>query len=94
MQLLIRTIDLDGAKIMEEAIERPEDIDLQLQCADIEVMSGYLDSAFDRLLRLLVVLVGDEQNRVKNHLLELFTLVDPADPLVIKARAQLANALF
>ena len=94
VQLLIRTIDLDGAKIMEEAIERPEDIDLQLQCADIEVMSGYLDSAFDRLLRLLVVLVGDEQNRVKNHLLELFTLVDPADPLVIKARAQLANALF
>ena len=69
-------------------------IDLHLQCADIEVMSGYLDSAFDRLLRLLVVLVGDEQNRVKNHLLELFTLVDPADPLVIKARAQLANALF
>jgi putative thioredoxin len=94
VQLLIRTIDLDGAKIMEEAIERPEDIDLQLQCADIEVMSGYLDSAFDRLLRLLVVLVGDEQKRVKDHLLELFTLVDPADPLVIKARAQLANALF
>jgi putative thioredoxin len=94
VQLLIRTIDLDGAKIMEEAIERPEDIDLQLQCADIEVMSGYLDSAFDRLLRLLVALVGDEQKRVKDHLLELFTLVDPADPLVIKARAQLANALF
>lgn len=94
VQLLIRTIDLDGAKIMEEAIERPEDIDLQLQCADIEVMSGYIDSAFDRLLRLLVVLVGDEQKRVKDHLLELFTLVDPADPLVIKARAQLANALF
>jgi len=41
VQLLIRTIDLDGAKIMEEAIERPEDIDLQLQCADIEVMRGY-----------------------------------------------------
>jgi putative thioredoxin len=36
----------------------------------------------------------EEQKMVKDHLLELFSLVDPADPRVIKARAQLANALF
>ena len=94
VQLLARTHGVDAAKVMEDAIKHPDDIELQIQCADVEVMSGYLEPAFDRLLRLLVVLHGDEQKKVKDRLLELFALVDQADPRVIKARAQLANALF
>jgi len=79
---------------MEAAIKNPDDVAIQLQCADVEVMSGYLEPAFERLLKLIAVLAGDEQKKVKDHLLELFALVDPADPRVIKARTQLANALF
>ncbi|MEY3650600.1 MAG: hypothetical protein RL370_1303 [Actinomycetota bacterium] len=94
VQLLARTHGIDGAKVMEDAVKHPQDIEIQMQCADIEVMSGYLEPAFERLLRLIMVLDGDEQKKVKNHLLDLFALVDQADPLVIKARAQLANALF
>ena len=94
VQLLARTHGVDAAKVMEDAIKRPDDIELQIQCADVEVMSGYLEPAFDRLLRLLLVLHGDEQKVIKDRLLELFALVDQADPRVIKARAQLANALF
>jgi putative thioredoxin len=94
VQLLARTHGLDAAKIMEDAIKSPDDIELQIQCADVEVMSGYLEPAFDRLLRLLVLFDGDEQKRIKDRLLELFALVDPADPRVMKARTQLANALF
>ena len=94
VQLLIRTEGLDGQKIMEDAIKNPEDITVQLQCADVEVMSGYLEPAFERLLHLVVLLDGAEQKLVKDRLLELFGLVDPADQRVIKARASLANALF
>ena len=94
VQLLARTHGVDAAKVMEDAIKHPDDIELQIQCADVEVMSGYLEPAFDRLLRLLVVMHGDEQKKVKDRLLELFALVDQADPRVIKARAQLANAIF
>lgn len=94
VQLLARTHGLDAAKIMADAIKSPDDIELQIQCADVEVMSGYLEPAFDRLLRLLVLFDGDEQKRIKDRLLELFALVDPADPRVMKARTQLANALF
>jgi putative thioredoxin len=94
VQLLARTHGLDAAKIMEDAIKSPDDIELQIQCADVEVMSGYLEPAFDRLLRLLVLFDGDEQKRIKDRLLGLFALVDPADPRVMKARTQLANALF
>jgi putative thioredoxin len=94
VQLLIRTEGIDGQKIMEEAVRNPEDIVVQMQCADVEVMSGYLEPAFERLLHLVVILDGTEQKLVKDRLLELFGLVDPADPRVIKARAALANALF
>jgi len=94
VQLLARTHEVDAAKVMEDAINNPDDIELQIKCADVEVMSGYLEPAFERLLRLMTVLHGDEQKVVKDRLLELFGLVDPADPRVIKARAQLANALF
>ena len=94
VQLLIRTEGVDGKKVMESAVKNPDDISIQMQCADVELMSGYLEPAFERLLRLIVILDGQEQTQVKDRLLELFFLVDPADPRVIKARAALANALF
>ena len=93
-QLMARTDGLDGAKIMKDAITSPDDISIQLQCADIEVVSGYLEPAFARLLRLIPLYEGAEKKQIKDRLIELFALVDPADPRVIKARAALANALF
>ena len=94
VQLLIRTDGVDAAAIMQRAIEQPDDVQIQMQCADVEVMQGDLEQGFKRLLRLISVLSGDEQKGVKDRLLELFALVDSADPRVIKARAALANALF
>ena len=79
---------------MQQAIEQPDDVQVQMECADVEIMQGELEQGFKRLLRLISVLSGDEQKSVKERLLELFALVDPADPRVIKARAALANALF
>ena len=94
VQLLLRTDGVDAAKIMQSAIENPDDVAIQMECADIEIMQGDLEQGFKRLLRLVSALTGDEQKSVKERLLELFALVDPADPRVIKARAALANALF
>jgi putative thioredoxin len=94
VQLLMRTNGVDAAQVMQSAIENPDDLAIQMECADIEIMQGYLEEGFKRLLRLIVIYKGDEQKRVKERLLELFALVDPADPRVIKARAALANALF
>jgi putative thioredoxin len=93
-QLMARTEGIDGAKIMQEAIESPDDIEIQLRCADIEIVSGYLEPAFARLLRLIPLYDGADKKIVKDRLIELFALVDPADPRVIKARAALANSLF
>ena len=94
VQLLMRTDGVDAAAVMQQAIENLDDIEIQMQCADIEIMQGDLEQGFKRLLRLISLLSGAEQQKVKERLLELFALVDPADPRVIKARAALANALF
>lgn len=92
--LLIRTDGVDVAAIIKSAIEAPDDLEIQMRCADVEIMQGELEDGFKRLLRLISLLFGEEQKAVKERLLELFALVDPADPRVIKARAALANALF
>lgn len=94
VQLLIRTKGIDGAATIASAIEKPDDVEIQMKCADIEVMQGDLEAGYQRLLRLISILSGESQREVKERLLELFALVDPADPRVIKARAALANALF
>lgn len=94
VQLLIRTNGVDAARVMQNAIENPDDVAIQMECADIEIMQGDLEQGYKRLIRLISLYSGDERKIVKDRLLELFALVDPADPRVIKARAALASALF
>jgi putative thioredoxin len=37
---------------------------------------------------------GDEKKQVREHLLELFSLVDPEDADLLLARKELASALY
>ena len=94
VHLLKRTQGLDPAIVRAKADQSPSDVAAAMQCADIEVVHGAIESAFERLLRLLPQLSGDQKTAVKDRLIELFSLVDPADPILIKARTQLANYLF
>ena len=93
-QLQLRIVGVDLAAAIADAQTHPTDIDRALLAADVEVATGSVEPAFIRLLALVKSTSGDERTRVKDRLLELFSLVDPADPRVIKARAELANALF
>ena len=93
-QLLIRTEGLDLNQVIEESTKSPADIDLQLRAADIEIVNGGVEAAFSRLLNLVKATQGDDKNKVKNHLLNLFALVDQSDPRLISARKELANSIF
>ncbi len=93
-QLLIRTKDVNAAEITKAADAAPENIELQIQAADSEMAGGDVEAAFSRLLQTIRTMDGDEKTLAKNHLLELFSLVDPVDPRLVKARSALANALF
>jgi putative thioredoxin len=93
-QLLIRTEGLDLNIVVEESKKSPQDIDLQLKAADIEIVNGGVEAAFSRLLTLIKTCTGDDKNKVKTHLLNLFALVDQGDPRLISARKELASSIF
>ncbi|WP_344678236.1 tetratricopeptide repeat protein [Saccharopolyspora taberi] len=80
------------------AIERgdaaPEDVDAQLAAADAELAVQRVEEAFDRLVRTVKNTGGDERNRVREHLVEMFDLFPDGDERVTAARRKLASALF
>jgi putative thioredoxin len=93
-QLLMRTEGLDLNTVIAQSTATPTDIDLQLKAADVEIVNGGVEAAFTRLLHAVKATTGDERSKIKNHLLDLFALVDPSDPRLAAARKELASALF
>jgi putative thioredoxin len=93
-QLLMRTEGLDLKEIVAQSSAAPTDIELQLKAADVEIVTGGVEDAFSRLLSVIRTTSGDDRTKAKNHLLNLFTLVDPSDPRLATARKELASALF
>jgi putative thioredoxin len=93
-QLLIRTKGLELNVVLDESTKNPTDIALQLRAADVEIVNGGVEAAFARLIQAVRSTSGDERTKVKDHLLNLFALVDQSDPRLVTARKELASALF
>jgi len=93
-QLLIRTEGLELNVVLDESTKNPTDIALQLRAADVEIVNGGVEAAFARLIQAVRSTSGDERTKVKDHLLNLFALVDQSDPRLVVARKELASALF
>ena len=72
----------------------PDDIDAAFAAADVEILQQNVAGAFDRLIALIKRTAGDDRTKVRERLIELFELFDPADPAVIAGRRKLANALY
>jgi putative thioredoxin len=72
----------------------PSDLDAQLAAADVEVAQLQVEEAFARLISTVRMTAGDDRDKVRSHLVELFGLFPPDDPRVAKARRNLASALF
>ncbi|MFR9853610.1 co-chaperone YbbN [Corynebacterium striatum] len=89
---------LDPANRSEDPVAaadaEPQDVAKQLDAADSEVVAGTPEKAFDRLIEGMKRTAGDEKQTLKDRLLELFGLFESSDPRVLKARTQLASALY
>src|SRR5215210_2021619 len=94
VELLRRTADLDARAVRQAAAERPDDVDAQTSAADLELVEGGIDEAFRRLIELIRRTSGDDRERARQHLLDMFEVVGATDERVAKARTALANALF
>jgi putative thioredoxin len=92
--LLLRTqgADLEAARAAAGAA--PTDPQAQILVADLDVLGGHIEDAFARLVEAVRATAGDDRERVRAHLVELFEVVGPTDPRVVAARRALTNALF
>jgi putative thioredoxin len=94
VELLRRTRGLDERAVRSAAAERPDDVRAQIDAADLDLLGGHVEDAFNRLIDLVRRTDGDDRAAARDHLVELFELVGRDDPRVAKARTALANALF
>src|SRR5215831_13546416 len=94
VDLIRRVNSYDHAKVQRVAKEKPDDPEAQIQAADVDLATGQIEASFDRLLGAFQRTAGDDRNRVRVHLLELFEVLPPRDPRVAKARAKLSSMLF
>ena len=93
VRFLARADSADPSVIVR-ADTSPEDIDAQLLAADFELASQQVEQAFARLLSVIRRTGGEDRDRARTHLVELFGLFPPEDQNVAKARRDLASALY
>jgi putative thioredoxin len=93
VRFLDRATNVDpGAVAAADA--NPDDVDAQLAAADAELAEQKVDEAFARLIGAVRASAGDDRDRVRKQLVDLFDLFPADDPRVVKARRNLASALF
>ncbi len=87
-----RGADLEAAR--EKAAQDLDDVDAALMAADLDLLGGHAEDAFARLVDTVRRTSGEERDKVRLRLVELFSVVGVDDPRVVLARRALANALF
>ena len=81
-------------EIRNRAASAPDDLDAQLDVADLDLSGGHVDDAFNRLLEIFPSLDAAGKDAVRERLLELFQVVGVEDPRVTAARRRLAMLLY
>ena len=94
VSLLARLSGKTLESIRGAAAAAPEDLEAQLDVADLDLSGGHIDDAFDRLLTLFPKLDQAEKNTVRQRLLEMFEVVGVEDPRVAAARKRLTALLY
>lgn len=93
-KVLQRTEGADLNAARAAAAEAPDDIDAQTLVADLDLLGGHVDDAFNRLIDLVRRTTEDDRDKARTHLIGLFAAVGNEDQRVQRARRDLASALF
>lgn len=94
ISLLHRLQGKTMAAVRVKAAAEPQNLQAQLDVADLDISGGHVEDAFDRLLTLFPTLDKEEKNITRERLLELFDVVGKDSQAVSAARSQLANLLY
>jgi putative thioredoxin len=93
-KVLQRTRGVELQPAREAAAANPDDVDAQTLVADLDMLGGHVDDAFNRLIDLVRRTSGADRDRAREHLIGLFGAVGNDDPRVLRGRQNLASALF
>jgi thioredoxin len=94
VNLIRRVTSYDQTQARRDAAQHPDDVQAQLRVADIDLATGRIDEAFDRLLGVVRRTSGADRDQARVHLVGLFEILPPRDPRVTKARSALSALLF
>jgi putative thioredoxin len=94
VNLIRRVSSYDQAQVRKDAAGNPDDVEAQSRVADIDLASGRIDEAFDRMLGVVRRTSGDQRDQARVHLVSLFEILPPRDPRVNRARSTLSALLF
>lgn len=83
-----------GEQALEKVAAEPGDVDAATAAAELLALRGEKAQGFEVLVNAMRHTAGEEKDRAKQQLLQLFELYDAADPEVIAARTNMASALF
>ena len=92
--LLARSGSADVREVRAAAASAPDDVEAQLAVADIDMIGGQIQDAFDRLLDFLAAGHKGDLEAVRQRLLEYFTIPEPTDPRLARARRRLATLMY
>ncbi|RAY15786.1 co-chaperone YbbN [Actinomadura craniellae] len=94
VELSTRARALDPEQALSDAAAEPGDAAAQIRAADVEMVSGRIEDAFERLVATVRRTAGEERDAARLHLLKLLDVLPADDPRVGKARRALSSALF
>lgn len=92
--LLARSGSADVREVRAAAASAPDDVEAQLAVADIDMIGGQIQDAFGRLLDFLAAGHKGDLEAVRQRLLEYFTIPEPTDPRLARARRRLATLMY
>ena len=92
--LLARSGSADVREVRAAAAAAPDDVEAQLAVADVDMIGGQIQDAFDRLLDFLAAGHKGDIEPVRKRLLEYFTIPEPTDPRLTRARRRLATLMY
>ena len=84
----------DVRDVRAAAAAAPDDVEAQLAVADIDMIGGQIQDAFDRLLDFLAAGHKADIEQVRKRLLEYFAIPEPTDPRLTRARRRLATLMY
>lgn len=91
--LLARNGASDVRAVREKAAQNPDDVEAQMDVADVDMIGGQVSDAFARLLDFLATHPADKEP-VRARLLEYFAIPEPGDDRVKAARRKLATLMY